>query len=72
MMFREIGIDYQERVDVIGTKKFMELIDQLEKDEAIDIESFDVGGDKLTITSIFPRPREVGHGHRGAAPHADP
>lgn len=54
LMFREMGIDYPERVDVIGTKKFMELIDQLEKDEAIDLDTFEVGGDRLTITSIFP------------------
>ena len=59
LMFREMGIDYQERVDVIGTKKFMELIDQLEKDEAIDLDTFDVGGDKLTITSIFVDPEKM-------------
>ena len=60
LMFREMGIDYQERVDVIGTKKFMELIDQLEKDEAIDLDTFEVGGDRLTITSIFPVSEKAG------------
>ncbi|CAN5619360.1 hypothetical protein BH11ARM2_BH11ARM2_34840 [soil metagenome] len=52
-MFREMAIDYQERVDVIGTKKFMELIDQLEKDEDLELGTFDVDKDKLEIVTIF-------------------
>lgn len=59
LMFREMGVDYQERVDVIGTKKFMELIDQLEKDEGLELDSFDIDKDKLKITTIFPDPAKM-------------
>ena len=71
LMFREMGIDYQERVDVIGTKKFMELIDRLERDEDLELESFDLDGEKLTITTIAPDPAQDGDGTI-AVPHLTP
>src|SRR5207247_3697595 len=43
LMFRGEGTGYAERVDVIGTRKFMELVDHLEKDEDIKLEQFQLG-----------------------------
>jgi len=58
-MFREIATDYVERVDVIGNKAFIEFVDQLEKDEDIALETFQVGKDKLTIVTIAPDPAKM-------------
>ncbi|HTE40966.1 MAG TPA: hypothetical protein VK629_09045 [Steroidobacteraceae bacterium] len=41
-------------MDVIGTKKFMELVDQLEKDEDLKLEKFELGKDHLVIRTIAP------------------
>jgi len=54
LMFRGEGTGYQERVDVIGTRKFMELVDQLEKDEELKLEKFELGKDHLVIRTISP------------------
>ncbi|HLF27834.1 MAG TPA: DEAD/DEAH box helicase family protein [Anaerolineae bacterium] len=58
-MFREVATDYVERVDVIGNKAFIEFVDQLEKDEDIALETFQVGKDKLTIVTIAPDPAKL-------------
>lgn len=53
LMFR--GQDaYQERLDVIGNPKFMEFVEQLERDEDLKLEQFTVGKDKLVIVTIQP------------------
>jgi type III restriction enzyme len=59
LMFRGEGTGYTERVDVIGTAKFMELVDQLEKDEDLKLESFQLGKEHLVIRTIAPDPSKL-------------
>jgi type III restriction enzyme len=59
LMFRGEGTGYVERVDVIGTRKFMELVDQLEKDEDLKLERFELGKDPLVIRTIAPDPAKA-------------
>ena len=59
MMFRELVSDYTERVDVIGTRKFIELVEELERAEDMQFETFEVGKDKLRIVTIFPDPAKI-------------
>jgi type III restriction enzyme len=49
LMFRHLPTSYVERVDVIGNKAFLEFVDQLEKDEDMALETFQVGMDKLQM-----------------------
>src|SRR5207248_3833553 len=60
LMFRRGTTGYQERVDVIGTHKFMELVDRLEKDEDLKLEKFELGKDHLVIRTIAPDPTKAG------------
>jgi type III restriction enzyme len=53
LMFR--GKTYSERVDIIGNKAFLSFVDDLEKLEDIQLETFEVGKDKLKIISISPQ-----------------
>ncbi len=59
LMFRGEGTGYVERVDVIGTAKFMELVEQLEKDEDLKLEQFELGRDPLVIKTISPDPAKA-------------
>ncbi len=59
LMFRGLGTGYTERVDVIGNKAFIEFVEQLEKDEEIQLDTFDIGKDKLVIVTIFPDPTKM-------------
>ncbi len=59
LMFRGFATDYTERVDVIGNKAFIEFVEQLEKDEEIKFDTFNVGKDKLTIVTIAPDPSKL-------------
>lgn len=60
-MFRDIAVDYTERVDVIGNRGFLDFVDQLERDEDYALETFEIGKDKLVITRIFPEvPEKAG------------
>lgn len=54
MMFREITTDYKERVDIIGNNAFISFVDDLEKIEGLKLDTFEVGKDKLQITTISP------------------
>ncbi|HWE38049.1 MAG TPA: DEAD/DEAH box helicase family protein [Isosphaeraceae bacterium] len=54
LMFRDQGVGYTERVDVIGTRKFIDFVEQLEKEENLDLETFELGKDKLVIAGIEP------------------
>ena len=54
LMFRGQGTGYVERVDVIGNKKFIEFVEQLEKEEDMQLETFEVGKDKVSIVTIEP------------------
>lgn len=58
-MFRELSADYLERVDVIGNKAFLEFVEQLEREEDIELSTFDVGKDKLVIVTIKPDPDKL-------------
>ena len=54
LMFRDLGTAYTERVDVIGNKAFIEFVEQLEKDEDMQLGTFKVGEEKLVIVVICP------------------
>ena len=54
LMFRGQGSAYVERVDIIGNKKFIEFIDELEKDEDLTLDTFEVGKDRLVIVTVEP------------------
>ncbi len=54
LMFRDLGNCYTERVDVIGNKKFIEFVEQLERDEDLELETFELGKDKVCILTIEP------------------
>src|SRR5205807_8599771 len=59
LMFRDQGTGYVERVDVIGNKKFIEFVEQLEKDEQLQLETFEVGKDKVVIVTIAPDEQKI-------------
>lgn len=44
---------YTERVDVIGNPAFIEFVKQLEREEELQLETFEVGKDKLEIITIM-------------------
>lgn len=52
LMFRNQVETYAERVDIIGNKAFMEFVEDLEKLEDIEFDTFQVGKDKLRIITI--------------------
>jgi type III restriction enzyme len=57
LMFRDRT--YVERVDVIGNQRFIDFVEQLEKEEDIQLDTFEVGKDKVTITTIEPAPDKL-------------
>ncbi len=59
LMFRGLGKNYIERVDVIGNSAFIEFVEQLEKDEDMQLETFNIGKDKLVIVTIAPDPNKM-------------
>ena len=54
LMFRDLNTAYTERVDIIGNPGFIKFVEQLEKDEAIQLDTWQIGKDKLVITTIEP------------------
>src|ERR1700680_4950739 len=54
LMFRDLTTDYTEHVDIIGNQKFLEFVDDLEKLEEMQLETFDSGKGKLRIVTIMP------------------
>jgi type III restriction enzyme len=56
MFFGATG--YTERVDVIGNNKFIEFVEQLEREEDIQLETFKVG-EKVSIITIAPDPNKA-------------
>ncbi|MFI5274563.1 MAG: DEAD/DEAH box helicase family protein, partial [Ktedonobacterales bacterium] len=54
LMFRGQGVGYRERVDIIGNKAFLDFVEDLERLEDLDIGTFEIGKDKLTILTIQP------------------
>ena len=62
LMFRgDAGPDptFRERVDVIGNKAFIEFVEDLEKEEEMAFETFELGKDKVVIETIFPDPEKA-------------
>jgi type III restriction enzyme len=56
LMFRG-ATGYIERVDVIGNKTFIEFVEQLEREEDIQLETFKIG-EKVSIITIAPDPKK--------------
>lgn len=56
LMFRDLSTPYVERVDIIGNPGFIRFVEQLEKDEEIQLDTWQVGKEKLVITTIQPEP----------------
>jgi type III restriction enzyme len=57
LMFRgQAG--YIERVDVIGNKPFIEFVEQLEREEDIQLETFNLK-EKVSIVTIAPDPKKI-------------
>ncbi|HON19598.1 MAG TPA: hypothetical protein PK990_10600, partial [Salinivirgaceae bacterium] len=54
LMFRNMVGSFTERVDIIGNKAFLNFVDELEKIEGIQFDTFRLGKDKLTIITIQP------------------
>jgi type III restriction enzyme len=53
LMFRDVS-GYQERVDIIGNKAFMDFVADLEKLEDLKFDTFQIGKDKLKIITVHP------------------
>ncbi|HEY7061946.1 MAG TPA: DEAD/DEAH box helicase family protein [Chloroflexota bacterium] len=59
LMFRDLQAAYQERVDVIGNQAFMDFVTQLERDEDLELDTFDLDKDKLVIVKVYPDPDKL-------------
>jgi type III restriction enzyme len=57
LMFRG-ATGYIERVDVIGNKTFIEFVEQLEREEDLQLETFKIG-EKVSIITIAPDPKKM-------------
>ena len=59
------GLDsgYAERVDVIGSSGFIKFVEELEKEEQLELETFEVGKDKTPDRHHPARTREDGGRH---------
>ncbi len=53
LMFGNLATQYTERVDVIGNSAFLEFVAQLEREEDITLDAFDLN-EPLVITTIAP------------------
>jgi type III restriction enzyme len=60
LMFGFSSSSYIERVDVIGNPAFLKFVEQLEKDEDITLDTFDLK-DPVVITTISPDPEKMAH-----------
>lgn len=58
LMFRSISTNYIERVDIIGNPGFIKFVEELEKEEDIQLDTWQVGKEKLVITTIQPVPEK--------------
>jgi len=58
LMFRNMAGGYTERVDVIGNNAFLKFVEQLEREEDIALESFDLK-EPLVIQTIAPDPEKL-------------
>jgi len=53
LMFRDLVGEYKERLDVIGNKSFMNFVEDLEKEEGLKFDTFELGKEKLQIVTIM-------------------
>ena len=58
LMFGGMGTSYTERVDIIGNPAFLKFVEQLERDEDITLDTFDLK-DPLVIKTIAPDPLKL-------------
>ena len=58
LMFGGMATQYTERVDVIGNAPFLKFVDQLEREEDIALELFDLK-ERLVINTIAPDPAKL-------------
>jgi type III restriction enzyme len=58
LMFGNLGTSYTERVDIIGNSAFLKFVEQLERDEEITLDSFDLA-EPVVITTIAADPSKV-------------
>jgi len=58
LMFGGIAAQYTERVDVIGNPAFLKFVDQLEREEDITLDTFDLK-EPLVIKTIVPDPSKL-------------
>ena len=59
LMFRDLRTSYQERVDIIGNAAFINFVEELEKEEEYEFETWRVGKERLQITVIQPEPEKA-------------
>jgi type III restriction enzyme len=59
LMFRDHPAGYAERLDVIGNKRFIEFVEQLEREEDMQLDTFELGKDKVVITTIAAAPEKL-------------
>lgn len=59
LMFRGLNTQYKERVDIIGNRAFLQFVEQLEREEELELETFELGKEKLQIVSILPDPAKA-------------
>ncbi|HNT74667.1 MAG TPA: DEAD/DEAH box helicase family protein [Anaerolineae bacterium] len=52
---------FRETVDVIGNEAFIEFVEQLERDEEMAFETFDLDKDHVVIETIFPDPAKIAY-----------
>lgn len=58
LMFSGFSTTYTERVDIIGNTAFLKFVEQLEKDEEITLDTFDLK-DPLVITTVAVDPEKL-------------
>ena len=58
LMFRGGSPGYTEQVDVIGNRTFIDFVEQLEREEDIQLETFKIG-EKVSIITIAPDPNKM-------------
>jgi type III restriction enzyme len=59
LMFRDQPAGYAEHLDVIGNPRFIEFVEQLEREEDMQLDTFEIGKDKVVITTIEPSPEKL-------------
>ncbi len=61
LMFRDQGVGYTERVDIIGNRAFLDFVEDLERLEELELGKFEVGKDKLSILTIQGVPEKAAY-----------